>query len=64
MNDRKLTAPFNESPKPGPLSLDGVFTKITAKPSLEIEQEKEVSDSNLINAYRYLRAIKKKKKKN
>ncbi|KAE9524396.1 hypothetical protein AGLY_015233 [Aphis glycines] len=45
MNDRKLTAPFNESPKPGPLSLDGVFTKITSKPSLEIEQEKEINDN-------------------
>lgn len=53
MNDRKLTAPFNESPKPGPLSLDGVFTKITSKPSLEIEQEKEVSDLNLINDHKH-----------
>lgn len=44
MNNRKITTPFNEAPKPGPLSLDGVFPEITTKASLEVEKEKEVSD--------------------
>lgn len=45
MNERKLTNPFNESPKPGPLRLDGVFKHITTKPILEVEKEKQVSVS-------------------
>lgn len=44
MNNRKITTPFNETPKSGPLSLDGVFPEITTKASLEVEKEKEVSD--------------------
>jgi len=44
MNNRKMTTPFNETPKPGPLSLDGVFPEITTKASMEVEKEKEVSD--------------------
>jgi len=43
MNSRKLSAPFNDPPKPDKLSLDGVFKEITAKPSLEAQKEKEVS---------------------
>lgn len=43
MNDRKLNAPFNASPTNDPLSLDGVFTHITAKPNKEVEKEKEVN---------------------
>jgi len=42
MNTRKMTTPFNETPKPGPLSLDGVFPEITTKASVEVEKEKEV----------------------
>lgn len=43
MSDRKLSAPFNASPKPGPLSLDGVFEQIIAKPSAQLEEERKVS---------------------
>lgn len=46
MNTRKMTTPFNETPKPGPLSLDGVFPEITTKASLEVEKEKEVGDKS------------------
>lgn len=42
MNDRKLSAPFTVSPTLDPLTLDGVFTHITAKPNVEVEKEKEV----------------------
>lgn len=43
MNDRKLVIPFNASPKPGPLSLDGVFKQITTKPNAQLEEEEKVS---------------------
>lgn len=43
MNSRKLSAPFNDPPKPDMLSLDGVFKEITTKPSSEAQKEKEVS---------------------
>jgi len=46
MNNRKMTTPFNETPKPGPLSLDGVFPEITTKASVEVEKEKEVGDKS------------------
>lgn len=42
MNDRKLIYPFNVPPTSDPLSLDGVFKHITAKPSAEVEKEIEV----------------------
>ncbi|XP_060866952.1 uncharacterized protein LOC132942518 [Metopolophium dirhodum] len=45
MNSRKLSAPFNDPPKPDKLSLDGVFKEITAKPSLEAQKEKEIDDN-------------------
>ncbi|XP_022173257.1 uncharacterized protein LOC111035790 [Myzus persicae] len=45
MNNRKITTPFNEAPKPGPLSLDGVFPEITTKASLEVEKEKEMNEN-------------------
>ncbi|CAI6351004.1 unnamed protein product [Macrosiphum euphorbiae] len=45
MNSRKLSAPFNDPPKPDKLSLDGVFKEITAKPSLEAQKEKEIEDN-------------------
>ncbi|XP_060836391.1 uncharacterized protein LOC132919056 [Rhopalosiphum padi] len=45
MNGRKLSAPFNEPPKPDTLSLDGVFKEITTKPILEAQSEKEINDN-------------------
>lgn len=45
MNDRHFKNPFHETPKPGPLRLDGVFNHITTKSILEVEKEKQVNDS-------------------
>jgi len=56
MNTRKMTSPFNETPKQGPLSLDGVFPEITTKASVEVEKEKEVGDES---HKRHLEVLKK-----
>ncbi|VVC42953.1 Domain of unknown function DUF4485, partial [Cinara cedri] len=45
MNERKLSAPFNESPKLARLSLDGVFKHITTKSTSEVEHEKAISEN-------------------
>jgi len=46
MNEGKLSTPFNESPKTGPLSLDVEFSDVSAKmfekTVAELEKEKEV----------------------
>lgn len=42
MSSRQPTAPFNMPPRSVPLSLDGVFNEITAKPIAEMEKEKKV----------------------
>jgi len=50
MNDRKLIYPFNVPPTSDPLSLDGVFKHITAKPSAEVEKEMEVGVVDSVRA--------------
>ncbi|VVC37441.1 Hypothetical protein CINCED_3A006598 [Cinara cedri] len=54
MNERKLSAPFNESPKSAKLSLDGVFKHVTTKPTLEVEHEQETS-KNQKNWHNFVR---------
>lgn len=58
MNDRKIIAPFDVSPKPGPLSLDGVFKQITTKPSAQLEEEGKVSGYYTVK-FQYKSATKK-----
>ncbi|XP_050426955.1 uncharacterized protein LOC126837169 [Adelges cooleyi] len=43
INERKLRPPFNVPPEQGPLSLDGVFQDIMAKPETAIKQENEMN---------------------
>lgn len=43
MTERKLRTPFDAFPKPGPVSLAGVFKHVTDKPEAESKREKEAS---------------------